>query len=436
MSVTIQNVIPNSICDQKGIRPKDVLISINGNPIQDILDYQFYLTETVLKVVFRRQEHTYFAYKLYKQQYEEIGLEFETYLMDKQHSCTNQCIFCFVDQMPPNMRKSLYFKDDDARLSFLFGNYITLTNLKQQEIDRIIKMKISPINISVHTTNPQLRCQMMKNRFAGETLDYIRQLTQAGITVNCQLVLCPGINDGTELQKTLQDLGALYPGVQSIACVPVGLTKFRQGLYPLERYQKETAQAVIETINHFADTFFQIHQTRLAYASDEFYLRAEMPLPEADFYEDFAQLENGVGVIALLKENFWECYHSLPQDDLTRSISIATGTDAAPFIQELIDCASKKWHNLHGIVYPIRNDYFGESITVAGLVTATDLIKQLKGKDLGDVLILPNCMLRHEQDKFLDDYTVKDVEQALNIRIKMIQPEGDALLHGILEEAR
>lgn len=436
MSVTIQNVIPNSICDQKGIRPKDVLISINGNPIQDILDYQFYLTETVLKVVFRRQEHTYFAYKLYKQQYEEIGLEFETYLMDKQHSCTNQCIFCFVDQMPPNMRKSLYFKDDDARLSFLFGNYITLTNLKQQEIDRIIKMKISPINISVHTTNPQLRCQMMKNRFAGETLDYIRQLTQAGITVNCQLVLCPGINDGTELQKTLQDLGALYPGVQSIACVPVGLTKFRQGLYPLERYQKETAQAVIETINHFTDTFFQIHQTRLAYASDEFYLRAEMPLPQADFYEDFAQLENGVGVIALLKENFWECYHSLPQDDFTRSISIATGTDAAPFIQELIDCASKKWHNLHGIVYPIRNDYFGESITVAGLVTATDLIKQLKGKDLGDVLILPNCMLRHEQDKFLDDYTVKDVEQALNIRIKMIQPEGDALLHGILEEAR
>ncbi len=434
MAVAIKKVLPGSLCWKKGVRKGDQLISINGNPITDVLDYQFYITESKLTLVVRRDESHYLMMKIKKEQYEDIGLEFETYLMDRQRSCTNDCIFCFVDQMPPNMRESLYFKDDDARLSFLFGNYITLTNLKQSEIDRIIRMRISPINISVHTTNPELRCKMMHNRFAGEKLSYIKQLTDAGITVNCQLVMCPGINDGEELRRTLSDLGQLYPGIQSIACVPVGLTKYREGLYPLERYRKDTAREVIETVGEFADEFERVHGTRLAYASDEFYLRAELPLPESDFYEDFAQLENGVGVIANLKDDFYSLYHQLEGDDKIRRISIATGTDAAPFIEGLIDEMKKKWHNLEGRVYPIRNDFFGETITVAGLVTAQDIIAQLKDQELGDVLILPNCMLRHEQDKFLDDYTVEDVEQALQIRVKLIGTEGDALLEGILEE--
>lgn len=434
MPVTIKSVADDSLAARKGIRPQDVLVSINGNDISDVLDYQFYIAETCLKIVILRGDSVYLALKFQKEQYEDIGLEFATYLMDEQRSCTNNCIFCFVDQMPPNMRKSLYFKDDDARLSFLFGNYITLTNLKQSEIDRIIRMKISPINISVHTTNPQLRCQMMNNRFAGEKLEYVRQLSQAGIAINCQLVLCPGINDGEELSRTLNDLGGLYPNILSIACVPVGLTKYRDGLYPLERYTKTTAREVISRVNDFADDFFSKHGTRLAYASDEFYLRAELPLPESDFYEDFAQLENGVGVLSVLKTDFYDLYHELPADDRIRNLSIATGTDAAPFIRELTEAAEKKWKGLHCSVYAIKNEFFGESITVAGLLTGRDLIQQLKDKELGDVLLLPNCMLRHEQDKFLDDYTVEELEKELHIRIKMIGTEGDSLLRGILEE--
>ncbi|MGI5958818.1 MAG: DUF512 domain-containing protein [Massiliimalia sp.] len=433
MSVTIKEVDQGSLCWKKGIRAGDELTSINGNEITDVLDYQFYIAETTLLTVFRRSEHQWIVKKIKKQQYEDIGLEFESYLMDEQRSCTNNCIFCFVDQMPPNMRDTLYFKDDDARLSFLFGNYITMTNLSQQEVDRIIKMKISPINISVHTTNPKLRCTMMNNRFAGEKLAYVKQLSDAGISINCQLVLCPGINDGKELERTLNDLGSLYPNIQSVACVPVGLTKYRDGLYPLERYEGENARNVVEMVERFGDDFYEKHGTRLAYASDEFYLRAGLPLHDADFYEDFAQLENGVGVLAMLKTDFYDLYRELDGDDISRQVSVATGTDAAPFIQKLVDAAAGKWHNLQCNVYPIRNEFFGETITVAGLVTAQDLIKQLKGKPLGKVLLLPGCMLRHEQDKFLDDYTVADIERELGVSVKVIGTEGDSLLRGLLE---
>lgn len=433
MPVRIKSVVKNSVCDKKGIQSGDILISVNENEITDVLDYQYYIAETALKLVIQRGEKAYLLCKLKKSRYEDIGLEFETYLMDQQHTCTNDCIFCFVNQMPPGMRESLYFKDDDARLSFLFGNYITLTNLKPKEVDRIIRMKISPINISVHTTNPQLRCEMMHNRFAGERLDYIKQLSDAGIGINCQLVLCPGINDGKELERSLQDLGKLYPNLLSIACVPVGLTKYRDGLYPLKRYEQQNAREVIETVARFSEPFFEQHGTRLAYASDEFYIRANLPLPDEDFYEDFAQLENGVGVIALLRSDFRELCREAKADQRTRRFSIATGMDAAPFIRELVDEAAQKWHNLEYEIYAIRNDFFGESITVAGLVTATDLMNQLKGKNLGDVLLLPNCMLRHEQDKFLDDYTVADLETALGIPVKIVGTEGDSLLRGILE---
>ncbi len=432
MSVRIKDVIPKSICAKKGIKPGYTLVSINGNEIIDVLDYRFYITESTLRLEFKDLKGKLIKLKIKKQQYEDIGLEFETYLMDKQRSCTNNCIFCFVDQMPPGMRESLYFKDDDARLSFLFGNYITLTNLSESEIERIIKMKISPINISVHTTNPELRCKMMKNRFAGEKLKFIKMLADANIAINCQLVMCPGINDGEELRRTLSDLGEFYPSLESIACVPVGLTKFREGLYPLSPYDEKTAGEVIDITEEFADMFFKKYGERLCYASDEFYIRAKRPLPDEDYYENFAQLENGVGVLAMFKSDFLNLLHNLEADDIRRDVSVVTGVDAAPYIKKLIDCACEKWHNLNCRVFAVTNNFFGDTITVSGLVTATDIIAQLKDKPLGDVLILPSCMLRHEQDKFLDDYTVSDVEKALGVKVKISSTEGDSLLECIL----
>ncbi len=431
MAVQITAVQAGSVAERRGIVAGDSLLSVNGNDINDVLDYRFYMTEHCLRVVLKRDDH-HLALKIHKGQYEDLGLEFESYLMDKQHSCVNDCIFCFVHQMPGGMRESLYFKDDDARLSFLLGNYITLTNLDDREVQRIVDMKISPINVSVHTTDKALRCQMMKNRFAGDRLDHLKTLADGGVSLNCQLVLCPGINDGEALQKTLQDLSDLYPAVQSIACVPVGLTKFRDGLYPLEGYQKETASAVIDLVEAFGNAFYQKNGTRLAFASDEFYLRAERPLPDFDCYEDFSQLENGVGVLATLEVEFSEAFDYYGADNKTRVLSVATGVDAAPFIQKLVDKAAKKWHNLKCNVYAIENDFFGRSITVAGLVTATDLMAQLKDKPLGDVLLLPNCMLRHEQDKFLDDLTVLDVEEALSVPVRLIEPTGEGLLCGLL----
>ena len=434
MAVAIQAVDPQSPAGYHQIRAGDVLVSINGNTITDVLDYEFYIAETKLRLVLKRGAHSWLVLTIRKDQYEDLGLSFATYLMDSQRTCTNNCIFCFVDQMPPNMRESLYFKDDDARLSFLMGNYITLTNMKEAEIDRIIKMHISPINVSVHTTNPELRCRMMKNRFAGEKLAYLEKLARAGITVNCQLVLCPGINDGEELRRTLSDLAKLYPGVQSVACVPVGLTRFREGLAPLESYTRETARGVISIVEGFAREFFQAHGTHLAYASDEFYLRAKLPLPDYDYYEDFSQLENGVGVLAELNADFDEAFFRFPADDRPRRLSLATGTDAAPFIRALVEKAKTKWPGLDCPVYAIQNDYFGPHITVAGLVTATDLMAQLRDKPLGDALILPDCMLRHEQDKFLDDYTVGDVEAALGVPVRLSAPSGDALLETLLSQ--
>lgn len=431
MAVKVQSVRAGSVAARRGVLAGDVLCKVNGNEIVDVLDYQFYIAESTLKLLLRRGDR-HLALKVRKAQYEDLGLDFETYLMDQQRSCTNDCIFCFVHQMPPGMRESLYFKDDDARLSFLLGNYITLTNLKPDEIQRIIQMHISPINVSVHTTNPELRCSMMKNRFAGERLSYLRELAAGGIDLNAQLVLCPGINDGEELKRTLEDLAKLYPRLQSIACVPVGLTKYRDTLATLEGYNQETAGAVLDLVEAFAADFYRENGTRLAYASDEFYLRANRPLPLFDCYEDFAQLENGVGVLATLQADFDEQFAQWEADDKERTLSIATGVDAAPFIQALVDKAAKKWHNLKCTVYAIRNDFFGERITVAGLVTATDIIAQLQGKELGDTLILPNCMLRHEQDKFLDDLTVADVEQALGVTVRLSEPSGDGLLSALL----
>ncbi len=432
MSVVICTVEKGSPAYRAGIRPGEILLSLNGHPVLDILDYQFYMMERSVAVATRKDGVGFFIRKIHKEEYEDLGLGFETYLMDKHRTCKNKCVFCFVDQMPPGMRESLYEKDDDARLSFLFGNYITLTNLEQREMDRIKKMHISPINVSVHTTNPELRVQLMKNPRAAEVLPMIQDLCSAGIQVNTQIVLCPGLNDGEELKRSLRELGALYPNVQSIACVPVGLTDYREGLFELRPYTPEGAREVIGIIHTFAEQFEREYGERICYPSDEFFLKAGLPIPQADYYGEFAQLENGVGMLALLCQEFEEALQAETGDTVKRSLSLATGYAAYPMIVTLLNKMREKFPNTQCRVYPIQNDFFGHNITVAGLITATDLIGQLRSQPLGDRLILPTVMLRHEQDKFLDDFTVSDVEKALKVPVSVIETDGASLLDAVL----
>lgn len=432
MSVKVFSVEKGSPLAKKRVKKGDLILKINGNLINDVLDFDFYASDEKLIIEVQKANGKLKTLKIKKQEYEPLGAEFETYLMDKQHCCTNKCIFCFVDQLPEGMRESLYFKDDDDRLSFLFGNYVTLTNMPESEIERIIKMHISPINISVHTTNPKLRCEMMNNRFAGDVLKYIDMLAKGGIKLNCQLVLCPGINDGEELRRSLNDLGRLYPQVSTIACVPLGMTKFREGLTKLEPYNEKTANEAIDIIEEFSAEFYEKHGARIAYPADEFYIKAKRPVPDYDFYGDFDQLDNGVGMIALQKKEFEDELSEIPECETVRRITVATGVDAAPFIQNLVDELKIKWHNLECRVKAIQNDFFGHSITVAGLVTGGDLINQLKGLDLGDELLIPSCMLRHERDVFLDDVSLVEVEERLNIKVTVTENDGAELLHALI----
>lgn len=346
MSVKIYSVKKGSIAAKKGLTGGDIVLTINNNAINDVLDFDFYMTDEKLKLLVLKKDGRKVLFLIKKDEYEDLGLEFDSYLIDEQHSCKNKCIFCFVDQMPKGLRETLYFKDDDDRLSFLFGNYITLTNVKQEEIDRIIKMHISPINISVHTTNPELRVKMMNNRFAGDVLKYIKQLADAGIKLNCQLVLCPDINDGEELKRTLNDLAALYPNVQAVACVPVGLTKYRENLPHIEPYDKESAAAVVDIIENFSDEFYSKNQARLAYPSDEFFIKAQREIPSGEYYGEYTQLENGVGIIAMQRSEFMEAFEDIEESSKIRKITVATGVDAKDFIVKLVDVLKKKWHNL------------------------------------------------------------------------------------------
>lgn len=432
MSVVISAVQPKSCADKINLKAGDVLLTINGQEINDVLDYQFYATDRKLIVAYRDQNGKTHLAKVKKGEYDDFGVECATYLMDKQRSCRNKCVFCFIDQLPKGLRESLYFKDDDTRLSFLFGNYITLTNISQHEIDRIIKMKISPVNISVHTTNPELRVKMMNNKHAGEALGYLKQLADAGIAMNCQLVLCPGLNDGAELVRSMKDLSALYPAVQSVACVPVGLTKYRSGLYELRPFTTDEAKAVVDQINQFGDLFEKQHGTRLFYPADEFFLKAKEPLPEYSYFGEYNQLENGVGMMTLLQHEFFSALEGLEESDQSVSVSIATGVAAYTFICGLVDELQKKWHNLVCRVYTIKNEFFGENITVSGLVTGSDLIAQLKGKELGDRLLFPSAMLRKEQDMFLDDVTPQTVELELGLPVYHLPNDGYELLHAII----
>lgn len=432
MPVKILAVEPGGPASHAGVRPGETLLSINGNEICDILDYRFYETDRHLSIVLRDGAGAERTVQIRKGQYESIGLEFETYLMDQQHSCTNRCIFCFIDQLPKGLRKSLYFKDDDSRLSFLFGNYVTLTNLKEREVDRIIKMHISPINISVHTTNPELRVKMMGNRFAGKSLDILYRFAKAGIKLNCQIVLCRDINDGEELDRTLKDLTSLWPSVQSVAVVPLGLTKYRQGLYPLTGYDSGTARAVVRQLERWGDRCEQKYGQRICYAADEFYLKAQLPIPPAPFYGDFDQLENGVGLMASLKQEFLDALEDFVPPASARKVTLATGVAAHPFLDTLLDELRQRCHNLTCNVVPIVNDFFGDTITVAGLVTGGDLLKQLQGRELGDALLLPDVMLRREGDIFLDDVSLEELSEALQIQIITVPNDGYALLDAVV----
>ena len=433
MAVKITSVEKGSPAARARLRAGDTLVSINGRDIEDVLDYRFYMPDAKLKLVIERDGKRKTA-RVRKAEFEELGLEFDTYLMDKQRSCRNNCIFCFIDQLPKGMRESLYFKDDDSRLSFLFGNYITLTNLTEHEISRIIEMHISPINISVHTTNPDLRCKMMNNRFAGERLDILRRFVEAGLTIQCQLVLVPGYNDGEELSRSLADLAAYAPQVRSVAAVPVGLTKHRDGLTPIRPFTKEEARDVIRRMTEAGEKMMASVGSRVFYPSDEWFIRAEMPIPDSEFYEEYPQLENGVGMIALLREGFREelaAWEGTP--DTARTV-IASGTAAAPFIRELVNEARAKFPNLCVEVIAITNDFFGENITVSGLLTGGDLIRQLKDVAI-DRLLIPANMLRQEGDCFLDDITVEQVARELGAVVEIIpETDGATLFAALVNE--
>ena len=432
MSVIIFDVEKNSLADKAGIKKGDTLLSINKNEIFDVLDFRFWQTNSrvVLRILDEKgKKHTI---RIKKDEFEEIGLVFETYLMDKQHSCKNKCVFCFVDQLPKGMRQSLYFKDDDTRLSFLFGNYVTLTNITEHEIERIIKMHISPINVSVHTTNPELRVKMMANPKAADVLKILKRFADAGISLNCQLVLCPGINDKAELERSLSDLSSLLPSLESVALVPVGLTRHREGLYPLTPYNKDAANEVIEIADKFGEMFLKKHGRRLVYCADEFYIKAEKPLPDYSYYEQFSQLENGVGLIKSMENDINICLEAFEgQNQKEFCVSVATGVDAAPFVKQQADRLKNVFPNLEVNVFAIKNDYFGHTITVAGLVTATDIIAQLKQKELGSALIIPDVMLRHQTDRFLDDLTTDDVSKALNVPILVSKADGEGFFETI-----
>lgn len=434
MPVKIKEVARRSPAGRARILAGETLRSINGSDITDVLDYRFYMTDERLVLIIEGADGAAREVKINKGEYDELGLEFETYLMDKQLTCKNNCIFCFIDQMPPDMRDSLYVKDDDARMSFLFGNYITLTNLRDADIDRIIKMRISPVNISVHTVNPDLRVRMMKNKGAGDALRYLKRLAEHDIKINTQLVLCPDINDGAELIRSLDELSSLYPAMQSIACVPVGLTKFRGGLHPLRVYTRDEARRVLEAINAKGDENLKSFGGRIAYPADEFFLLAGEEIPQADYYGEFSQLENGVGLLSLLRDEFCRALEDAeePEAPRGRRVTIATGAAAHGFIKTLAEQAMARFAWLDCRVENIQNVYFGEDITVSGLITGTDLIKQLKDKSLGEGVLIASAMLRHERDKFLDDYTPRMVEEALGVRLTAVDNDGYALLEAML----
>ena len=430
---TIKYIEPYSIAEEAGLEIGDKLISINGHDFHDILEYRYLTAEYEVTLEVLKKDGTTEMITV-ENDYEDLGIEFAEGLIDEAQSCKNKCIFCFIDQLPKGMRETVYFKDDDTRLSFLQGNYVTLTNMSDEEIDRLIKMRVSPINVSVHATEPELRCKMLNNRFAGKCYDIMKRFAENDIYMNCQIVLCPGINDGENLKRTLSDLGALFPNVNSISVVPVGLTRYRDGLYPLTPFTKESSAETIRFVEEIQNEFLEKLGTRLVYLSDEFYVDAGIPVPDAESYEGFPQIEIGVGLIASMQEEFDSAMRLLKNKKRSRHVSVATGEIAEGFIKGLAEKIEQLCEGVKVDVYPIKNNFFGGGVSVSGLVCGCDIIKQLKDKIKTDTLLIPHSMLRDDDNIFLDDTTVEDVEKALDVKIVPVLNDGYEFVEKILDE--
>lgn len=428
----VKCVESGSIAEEMGIEAGDKLISINDNTIEDVFDYHYYVNDEEIVLLIEKPDGEEWELEIEKDYEEDLGIVFEQGLMDEYRSCRNKCMFCFIDQMPKGMRETLYFKDDDSRLSFLQGNYITLTNMSDHDIERIVKYHLEPINISFHTTNPELRCKMLHNRFAGEALKKVDKLYEGGIQMNGQIVLCKGINDGEELERSICDMSKYLPHLQSVSVVPVGLTKYRDGLYPLQSFTKEDAKKVIDTIEKWQKIFYEEYGLHFIHAGDEWYILAEQEVPEEERYDGYLQLENGVGMLRLLINEFEEAYAEVDGDDRDIELSMATGFLAYPYLKKMIEKLQMKFPNITVHLYPIRNDFFGEKITVAGLITGQDLIAQLKGQSLGEKLLLPCNMFRSGEEVFLDDVTLPELKDSLQVEADIVKSSGWEFIEAII----
>ena len=428
----ISKVLPGSIGEELELEPGDVLVSINGQPVEDVFDYRYLMNDEVVELLIRKKNGEEWELEVEKDYEDDLGVEFENSLMDDYRSCSNHCIFCFIDQMPPNMRETLYFKDDDSRLSFLQGNYVTLTNMSEYDLDRIIKFHLSPINVSFQTMNPELRCKMLHNRFAGDALKKVDKLYQGGVIMNGQIVLCKGVNDRDELEYSLEKLSEYAPVLQSVSVVPVGLSKYRDGLYPLEPFDREDAEYLIEQVERWQKIMMKRHGIHFIHASDEWYILAGKKLPEETRYDGYLQLENGVGMMRLLETEVKERLAGLEGDNREFTASVATGKLAAPFIQQYMKLIQEKFPNIKVNVYTIRNDFFGERITVSGLITGADLREQLKDRELGEKVLIPCNMLRSGEDVFLDDLTVDDIKEALGTELVVVDEPGADLVDCVI----
>ena len=432
MEHIVKNVLENSIAEELEIEPGDNILAVNDHPIEDIFDYQYLINDEYIELLVKKSDGEEWLLEIEKDYDEDLGIVFENSLMDNYKSCYNKCIFCFIDQNPKGMRDTIYFKDDDSRLSFLQGNYITLTNMKDEDIDRIINYHLAPINISVHTTNPQLRCSMLNNRFAGTILERIRKFYNAGIPMNGQIVLCKGINDGEELWRSISDLMEFVPVMESLSVVPVGLSDYRDGLFHLEPFDKEDACEVIGIIEHFQKKAYEKHGIHFVQASDEWYINAGRDFPEAERYDGFVQLENGVGMVRLMKEEFEQEFSAVQGDEREYEVSIVTGVLVYDSIKILVDRMKEKFPNVKIHLYKIINDFFGHRITVTGLLTGGDMIKQLKGKPLGQRLILPSNTLMADEPKFLDDVTLDQFIEALQVDVCIVESSGADFIHSVI----
>lgn len=424
----ISRVLPGSIGEELELEPGDILVSINGQPVEDVFDYRYLMNDELVELLIRKKNGEEWELEVEKDYEEDLGVEFENSLMDDYRSCSNHCIFCFIDQMPPGMRETLYFKDDDSRLSFLQGNYVTLTNMSDYDLERIIKFHLSPINVSFQAMNPELRCKMLHNRFAGDALKKVDRLYEGGVTMNGQIVLCKGVNDREELEYSLEKLSAYAPVLQSVSIVPVGLSKFRDGLYPLESFTKEDAEHLIEQVERWQKIMMEKHGIHFVHASDEWYILAGRNMPEEGRYDGYLQLENGVGMMRLLETEVKERLSQLEGDDRKIQASVATGKLAAPFIKKMTELVQEKFPNISVSVYTIKNEFFGEKITVSGLITGQDLKTQLKDRQLGEKVLIPCNMLRSGEDVFLDDLTVEMISEALGTEIVVVDEPGADLV--------